>query len=172
MDTVTRVKNAGSPQDALVALAQAIDNVYTKLDQLTDPDPAPADPWGEWSNDGPDVPEEYTEGETVVTFDDDGNAEVELPEVSAEKKKLRQEFAAGIFQSEELIDAYVEGGPMWLYIYDRDFVMGLPEESRRIMVADWEAINPKEALQMGRDILKDKSPGGIPDRWVSANTTN
>lgn len=52
--------------------------------------------------------------------------------------------------------AYLSGGPLWLYLLDRDFVMTLSQELRAALVDDLIAGGfEQDATELGRDILKD-----------------
>lgn len=152
MDTVTRVKNASSPQDALVALAQAIDNVYAALKADED-----ADPWGTWE---PQEEPEVLEGQIVD--DGEGNVTIDVKPPSEEKQAARLKFAEQIKLDPQYHRSYAKAGPALLYHTDREFVMGLPESYRRLMVQDAMEEDPKFAQHMGRDILKDPSAGDGP----------
>lgn len=55
--------------------------------------------------------------------------------------------------------AFLKGGPLWLYDFDRNFVVGLSPQVRRAFVEDVYAVDPEAAYDLGRDILKDDSPG-------------
>lgn len=98
--------------------------------------------------------------------------EVTLPAVDRVVQDQRRQFAATIgidtddwptrpelsIDPKDAVEAYVKGGPLWLHAYDRDFVMQLPEETRRTMVRDVELTTPNDAHDLGRDILKDTDP--------------
>lgn len=45
-------------------------------------------------------------------------------------------------------------GPYWLYTVDRDYVMMLPIDTRKIFVTDIELDDPQIAKEVARDILK------------------
>lgn len=175
MDTVSRVKNAKSPQDALVALAQAVDNVYAAVSRLKEEQEQPWDNWGttDWP-DGAPIPEGEVEPTRVdgerarLETDADGNVVVDLPPVTEEKRQERREFAERIGLEGELVEAYAKAGPLWLYYGNRQHVMGLPEEWRREMVVDVMEQSPAEAQEMGRDVLKDASPGNGPQSFEEA----
>lgn len=64
MSTFERVKNAKSPQDAMLAIAHGIDHICTRLDQLED---KPADAgWGAWETPpAEEAPRESENGEDV-----------------------------------------------------------------------------------------------------------
>lgn len=207
MNIQEQVKQAKSPQEALVILARGLDSLAALIEGQPQP-PAP-DPWGTWdSQPAPDTGEleariaelneragtedgeqrQATEAEirllrdqlrpvtAAPTRDDgkrasievvgaDGTTQVDLPVVSEEKQERRRAFAKDElvldthFPNLGLVDAYAKGGPLLLYYSDRDFVMGLPAEWKAAMVRDVSEESPREALEMGRDILKDASPG-------------
>jgi hypothetical protein len=60
--------------------------------------------------------------------------------------------------NEEAAIAYGIGGPMWLYLPQRETIMGLPEHVRQMMVEDVERDSPAQAQELGRDILKSFEP--------------
>lgn len=92
----------------------------------------------------------------------DDSAIVDLPPVDDERKATRREFAKQIgipgqyptFPEEDILHAYELGGPMWLYLNDRDFVMKLPDVYRQQMVLDVMQDSERDGTNMGRDILK------------------
>jgi hypothetical protein len=113
---------------------------------------------------GPPVEEVDTDGARAEQeVGEAGDVVVSLPEAPEETKKQRKQFAEEMlhldehFGSQDFNDAYVIGGPLWLYYGNRDFVVGLPPEYKKAMVADVQSFSPGEALEMGRDILKDES---------------
>lgn len=57
---------------------------------------------------------------------------------------------------EAAAEAYIEGGPGWLYHYDRAFVTSLGPELRAAMVEDVAAQSPTQAHELARDLLKDE----------------
>jgi hypothetical protein len=125
-----------------------------------------------WRNRLPDI-----EGDApVVKVDDAGNVVVDLPPVSEEKAAARKAFAekaldfATALGTDEattasLVDAYVKGGPLWLYYGNRDFVVALPDHIKAAMIQDVSEQSGREAQQMGRDILKDPSTGLDAETW-------
>ncbi len=111
------------------------------------------------------------EGRRVITTGDAKQITVDIPKPSADRARSRYEWATATqlggmltpsLSTEEAADAYAKGGPMWLYLYDRDAVMSLPVEWRRAFVEDVERDSPAQAQEMGRDILKDRGTGGNP----------
>lgn len=57
---------------------------------------------------------------------------------------------------EELERAYVVAGPEWLYIGNRDYVMGLPPSTRQAMFNDWLISDPVGANDFARDTLMER----------------
>jgi hypothetical protein len=221
MTTADRVRSARNPQEAMLALAEALDQL------LASPKPEAApDPWGSWSvndNGSVTVPYEHyaqqsyaanradlvehaiqatrdqlaseTDPETRAALEallrlltDDGAAVeqpsqgarvqsidagneivVDIPPPDAKRAAQRRKFveAAGLYDfvtqpvltKEEFNAAYVKGGPMWLYLGDRDAVMAMPEQMRYLLVADIEQDSPVQAQEVARDILKDAAAG-------------
>lgn len=93
-------------------------------------------------------------------------ATVTLPAPNAERRKTRTGQALTWelhnylpLNEAEALHAYVKGGPLWLYGYDRDAVMQMPYAHRQAMVEDVLQDSPRAAHEMGRDILKDTGTG-------------
>lgn len=75
-------------------------------------------------------------------------------------------------KKEEADEAYLEGGPVWLYLTaagfneeeksGRHYILSLPEDVRASMVNDLMLgdVSPKWIHEFGRDILKDASDEG------------
>ncbi|MGZ6854887.1 MAG: hypothetical protein ACXVGC_12635 [Mycobacteriaceae bacterium] len=91
---------------------------------------------------------------------------VTLPTPSPERQAARAEFAHtnelwnfSVLSAEEFTDAFIAGGPLWLYHTARDEVMAMPYEWRQWLVADINLDSPRTAQEVGRDILKDEGTG-------------
>lgn len=102
------------------------------------------------------------------TTGEDGRVMYDLPVASEEDQAVRRQFAEKCLKLQdefgpEIVESYVKGGPLVLYYTDRDFVMRMPEQYRKAMVADVEKFSPNEAQEMGRDVLKDMTPDGARD---------
>jgi hypothetical protein len=97
-----------------------------------------------------------------------GDVTINLPPASDEQKALRAELweQAGIVNwfepvfrqtddaVEQLKDAFVKGGPMWLY-GNRDLVLGLPRWARERLVKDVEMYgDTRMTHEFARDVLK------------------
>lgn len=107
----------------------------------------------------------FEEGKRAQSVVGDQEIEVVLPPVSAERAKYRREQAKQMglednFPGIEATEAYVKGGPLWLYHGNREFVMSLPEELRKLMVQDVERDSPQEAHEMAHDLLKKREQAG------------
>lgn len=147
------VSQASSPQAALVVVAQALDRIEARLDEIASQPATAGDVW-DWR---PAV----TITDDVVTF---GDAPPEL-------KEKRAVFAQSVLNLSEALpelgdDAimdFVNGGPIWLHAYNRDYVLQVPIEARQMMVQDVDSYDPAAAADLARDILKDGSPGALPD---------
>jgi hypothetical protein len=90
-----------------------------------------------------------------------GGGTVELPVVSPERQDVRRQWAADRKLAEfipldpaDAADQYAKGGPMWLYLGNRDAVMQMPFNYRQELVAELMLDSPAEAQEVGRDILK------------------
>jgi len=102
-------------------------------------------------------------GEATEThFDDDGNAIVDLPKPTPDQIDFRGELVGRLglqdhygpelgAQAEE---SFIRGGPLLLYLSDREFVRSLPDDVRINMIYDVEKSSPREAHEMARDLLK------------------
>jgi hypothetical protein len=106
------------------------------------------------------VPEGQREQVTVS----DSEILVELPAATPEVAHARRQWAEThdahtffkAFEKDKpgFVDAYVKGGPLWIYHSDRDAVMQMPFEWRRDLVADIGHHSPATAHEVGRDLLK------------------
>lgn len=161
MSTAEKVRAAASPQEALLAIAEALDLL------VEHPPPAPA--WGEWPsvNTDPALAASKRSPYVITETEDGEHVEVTFapptPDQAQQRRALAERLFAGgpppwVGSDEGAREAYVEGGATWLYLADREFVMGLPEELRREMVEEVLAHSPHEAAEMGRDVLKDAGP--------------
>lgn len=98
-------------------------------------------------------------------YDEEGAAIVDLPVPTPEQVDFRAELISrmglrdqyGEELGEVAEDSFVRGGPLLLYLSDRDYVNSLPDDLKRLLVQDVEASSPKEAHQMARDILKENT---------------
>lgn len=108
------------------------------------------------------------EGQRIVTTTDADAITVNLPAPDGRTRRTRYDWAYDIklgHMIEPQLDehvgarAYAKGGPMWLYLYDRDAVMKMPPEWRRMFVTDVQQQSPAQAQELARDILKDTEPG-------------
>lgn len=91
----------------------------------------------------------------------DDEAIVDLPPPTDEQLEQRahiSKFLSDYGLDPEYIDSYIKGGPLVLYLSDRDMVNGLPNNVKTAMVQDVEINSPKEAHEMARDILKSTDP--------------
>lgn len=176
MSVVDQVMAAKKPQDAMLAIAAA-------LDELLSREPAAADGWGEWGSSAEAIEERAAIIESV--YSEEGGTLTEFKATSDEDKRAkRQRFADDVIAQNfgradlengewhpdtTIIEAYVNAGPLWLYAYDRDFVMQLPQEMKVMLIEDVFEDDPEEGRGLGRDLLKDPSPGEVkPQRWADA----
>ncbi len=83
---------------------------------------------------------------------------VELPPVSDEQREQRRLLAQAINLGDDFgqegVEAYVKGGPLWLYYGNREYVLGLSRNVWTAMVEDVMQTSPQEATEMGRDLFK------------------
>lgn len=124
----------------------------------------------ESQSDGPDADAPERQQSRVRTVQEGrGRETVEIPPATPEQKRLRTRVLPALalenLPAEHGVTkqvanaAYVQGGPMWLYLFDRDYVMGLSPEVRKAMFEDVLLTNPDEAHELASDILKDEDPG-------------
>lgn len=103
----------------------------------------------------------------TVEVDIGGGVGVQFPVPSAEAKdhwastarEICENYApskdsGGSLTPEQAEDAYTKGGPLWLAAYDHVFLMGLPQAWRQAMVESVATYAPREAAELGRDILR------------------
>lgn len=114
------------------------------------------------------IPPPPDHGRRSVTEVTDDGIVTTVPEVDEERKSARRELAKRmrladeIPSDEDLVEAYVKGGPLWLYYGNRDFVMTLPDDMRKEMCEDVLVDSKTEGRQMAADVLKVADPGA-PD---------
>lgn len=148
------VRSAPNPQAAMIVLAEALDEIRFLLE--SQPAPASDDGWGTWEP-------------PITAVGDDEHVEVSIkrttdPARLEARRALAHamELDTNLPDVEDAIDVYVKGGPLWLYTGNREFVMSLPMAMRQQMVLDVEQDDHQTAQEMGRDVLKDPSPGELP----------
>ena len=147
------VRKAESPQEALLAIAKAIDDLADGL--LGQPDDPEIDEWA-WKT--PAKPsQDREEDEAIVEFAKVDTAVEEGRRDFAETKlHLKDAFPKADFDP---IDAYAAAGPRWLWEYNRDLVLEYPYAVRQAMIRDLMETEPNEAPLVARDILKDTGSG-------------
>lgn len=172
--TTEAVKAARNPQEAMLAIAQGIDAVLAKLDERAESDGYWTTHWdGHYPTSvaefGDALKASYLRSPIFTTEGDDEHVEVNIRPVTdpgrlAERRALAHamELDDNLPHVEDAIDVYVKGGPIWLYTGNREFVMSLPMAMRQQMVLDVEQDDHQTAHEMGRDLLKDPSPGELP----------
>lgn len=102
---------------------------------------------------------------TETHYDDAGAAIVDLPKPTPEQIDFRGELVGrlglqdqyGITVGEQAEDSFIRGGPLLLYLSDREFVNGMADDIKRLLVSDVEVSSPREAHEMARDILKSNT---------------
>lgn len=89
------------------------------------------------------------------------------PEQSARRQQFVGEIAANLpgLEPEMAEAAYLEGGPVWLYSYDRHHVVNLPDPLKVEMVNDVAETMPETAHEMARDLFKVTDPD-IQSAWA------
>ncbi len=102
-------------------------------------------------------------GQAIEThYDSEGNAIVDLPKPTPEQIDTRAQLVGALGLRDQYgeeagalaEDSFVRGGPLLLYLSDRDFVNSLPPGLKIALVEDVEKSSPRDAHEMGRDILK------------------
>lgn len=165
MNTEAAVRAAKNPQEAMLALATSLDALRELVTHLN----VPTDELAlEWT---PDQAEQRTR---ITTTDD--SADIEIPPPNEERLEQRRIFeqqqlrlGEHLGTSEDWTEAYAKGGPMWLYLGNRDLVMSYPESIRAAMVEDVIATSPLDAEEMGRDVLKQAGEDGPGSVAMAAN---
>lgn len=181
MSTYDEIRDAANIQEAVLALAAALDRIEAGVSQPVVEQRAADGGWEVWEPPPPAlIPDEWAPDEhgIMVKVDEDAT-EIELPTVSLKRQGERYAFAIDTLKidayakSETTWDdqpenyeswahVYAHGGPAWLYNANRDFVMSLPYETRAKLVDDLIQDDPAAAHEMSRDILKrdaETSPG-------------
>jgi hypothetical protein len=181
VDQVRACLAAKKPGDALLILAQA-------LDDLGD------DGGMDWSGDGwapqdelhyameqavrtgvgPDGLTDHERAQheaALLAMANDGPKDYSLPEPTEDKMAFRRMFEAQQINiagalgddagEEDWNEAYAKGGPWWFYCEFHEMAKGLPFPTRQMMVADIEADNPALAYEVSLDLLKQEA--GEPD---------
>jgi hypothetical protein len=146
----------------MLAIAEALDYIIHYVQ------PQPPDPWAGWQAQyveevqlEPGETATLREGGVTVTQTDD-STDINFAPVGTEWVKRRAKLAVEAQLDEQLAegmaDAYVKGGPLWLYLggsEGRDYILGLPEHMRREMVQDVvENASQQDAEEFARDVLK------------------
>lgn len=162
-----QVADAASPKEALLVIARALDTLMPKRMIV------PSD-WQEWGQAVDDLVDR-----AVVMTTTETTAEVEIPPPSIEKQQARGMFESlhlrlheHLGHSENWNHAYAIGGPMWLYLGNRDLVMTLPDQIKQALIEDVLEDSPQDAHEMGRDILKqacETGPGGVGMRMAEGD---
>lgn len=185
---------APNPKAALLVLADAIDSLQSKPADLWEDwgselesfdatveavesigatgEPTQGGPFTQATDDGSPVVDfplptktqeirrknviEHLDFENLTGRDDNGNEYRLFPREDTPER--REEV-------KELLRAYFNAGPVWLYLSNRDHVLQLPLDVRREMIADVEEVDPKYAYHMAKDILMDRDDQGA-DRDV------
>lgn len=100
---------------------------------------------------------------------DGANVTVPSP---TENQRARREAAAEFIvanlpglEPDLAASAYLEGGPVWLYSYDRHHVVNLPDELKKEMVEDIAETMPETAHEVSRDLFKVTDPD-IQSSWA------
>lgn len=114
---------------------------------------------------------------SLTVHEEDEKQYIELPTVSDEQKEQRRKLGVylkldssdwpvgkGVPRS-PVLDAYIAGGPIWLYDYDREFVLALPYAIRRQMIEDVSATDVGTAKLMSADILKASFADSANAAW-------
>jgi hypothetical protein len=173
MNTEAQVRAAKNPQEALLAIAHALDEILER--------DTPAPGWGQWDalpelaatlTDYRPLDESHQRAAEVLGTGIEGDpSEVILKVPSTEKQILRRLFEGQqlrlrehLGDGEDWTEAYAKGGPLWLYHGNRDLVMSYPDHVKAAMIADVDEDSHQDAHEMSRDILKaacESGPGGV-----------
>lgn len=148
----------------------AIASVQHELDTATDPEDilALTARLRLLQDDGQPHSTRKPDGQRAAIQVDGKKGRVELPEVPPAVKKTRyawamknklHEFLTGSPLEKDpsaAAEAYSIGGPMWLYLGNRNAIMQMPAKWRVEMVRDVQEISPADAHELARDILKQE----------------
>jgi hypothetical protein len=106
----------------------------------------------------------------------DGTTDIVIKGPSPEKMQARRAFATHVLKLNEYLgdeqnwaDVYAKGGPLWLYLGNRELVMSYPQEIKKALIEDVEEDSPQDAHEMGRDLLKfpcETGPGSVGMRMA------
>lgn len=166
-DQVTEDKSSDTVDNDKVHLESALAKARQELSEATDPDDqralaARVELFEDELKGGTiPPPDEGQRTEQIVS--PEGDVIVEVPKVSVEKEHERMLFAEEQLRLAEaypdhgdtLVASYAVAGPLLLYYTDRDFVISQPDRIKKLMIEDVMEIAPMEAIEFGRDILKD-----------------
>lgn len=182
MTYVEKVKGAVTPMEALLLLAQGLDDAVLMRE-------AP-DPWAGWSN--PEMRSRIqalheaeaplyerlaaSEAEDRVLYNTAAQPLVSVVDVNRDERLIklakpteskllqRRQYAETVLKLDTVLleapagltwpEVYAKGGPMWLYTGNREIFMSYPINVRQAMVADIEEDDPETAQEVGRDVLK------------------
>lgn len=130
------------------------------------------------TDEGAAVGASVPEGKRSRTTEHDGALTVEIPPATPERRRTRRAFALTIklwdylprLTHTEALDAFEAGGPLWLYAYDRDAIVAMPDDCKRALVEDINVDSPAQAQEVGRDLLRSAGPG-TPDLTLEALAT-
>jgi hypothetical protein len=111
------------------------------------------------------VPDNVLPGEFVGI---DEHGVVHLPTADPARQADRRSWAMQIklgssflkMDDAEAAEAFAKGGPLWLYYGNREAIMQMPPEWKRMLVLDVQEDSVHEAHAMGRDVLKDLEAQG------------
>lgn len=179
MGTEEEVLSATSTEAALLAMAQAIDKLTAQQSESKPEPPEDDDPRIEQARkalaqDANRVTPNIGLTTSSVQIDTtDGSREVVLPPATEEQKERRRELGRTMQLHTDVwpvgqhvprlavLDAFVSGGPIWLYEYDREFMLTLPRRIKQLLVEDAAEHDLDTAKLMGADILKHWSEGTV-----------
>ena len=112
---------------------------------------------------GKPLPSAVDEGNRVRIASNGAIGEVDIPPVAPERREARRVFAHQVrlwdyvpMDADVAADTFAKGGPMWLYLANRDAVMQLPFAARQWLVEDIALDSQAQAQEVGRDILKSE----------------
>lgn len=97
--------------------------------------------------------------------DEDGV--VTVPPADEERRASRRAWALSVnlgsgflgMDNDEAAHGFALGGPVWLYYGNREAIMQMPDQWKRMLVEDVERDSVRLAQTMGRDLLKNVAPG-------------
>jgi hypothetical protein len=112
------------------------------------------------------VKPEVAEGQRATVEGDD----LVVPPATPERMEARRNWARNLklwefisLDTDDSVQMFAKGGPIWLYEGNRDAVMAMPFVARQWLVDDIAKDSPAAAIEISRDILKQTQSVSMAD---------